>query len=96
MTRTYAIMELSDAAYCEIANQMRIAGYEYAFGRNGEIDMHGIAVVRSVGALNSAPRREQGQHCTTCQCAAMHDERHVPGNPMSRAWHKNAPNGPPK
>ena len=96
MTHTYAIMELSDAAYREIAEQMRAAGYDHAFGADGEIDMHGIAVARTVGAINSSPHREQGQHCTTCQCAAIHEERHVPGNPMSRAWHKNAPNGPPK
>jgi hypothetical protein len=96
MTHTYVIMELSEAAYREIADQMRAAGYDHAFGKDGEIDMHGIAVARTVGAINASPKRLTDQHCATCQCNAVHDERHVPSNPMSRSWHKNAGNGPPK
>lgn len=96
MTHTYVLMELSDAAYAEIAEKMHAVGYDHAFGGDGEIDMHGIAVARTVKALNALPQRLEGQHCTTCKCNAIHDERHVPANPMSRAWHKNASNGPPK
>lgn len=30
-------------------------------------------------------------HCSTCQCAnyQLNDERLVPGNKLSRGWHKN-------
>lgn len=44
-THTYVIMELSKHAYDEIAEKMREAGYDHAFGEDGEIDMHGLAVV---------------------------------------------------
>lgn len=43
-TYTYVIMELSPAAYDEIAQKMREAGYDHVFNEDGEIDMHGIAV----------------------------------------------------
>ena len=49
MTHTYVVMELSEAAYREIADQMRAAGYDHAFGSDGEIDMHGIAVACQPG-----------------------------------------------
>jgi hypothetical protein len=39
---------------------------------------------------------DHGVHCSTCQCANVHEGKHVPGNSMSRSWHKSAPNGPPK
>lgn len=45
-THTYVIMELSPAAYDEIAQKMREAGYDHVFGEDGEIDMYGIAVTR--------------------------------------------------
>lgn len=44
-TYTFVLMELSQQAYDEIAAIMRKAGYDHAFGADGEIDMHGIAVV---------------------------------------------------
>jgi len=47
MTHTYALLEVSPAVYDEIAAKLREAGYEQAFGDNGELDMHGIAIVRS-------------------------------------------------
>jgi hypothetical protein len=45
-THTYVTMELSAPAYDEIAERMRAAEYDHAFGRGGEIDMHGIAVAK--------------------------------------------------
>jgi hypothetical protein len=45
-THTYVTMELSVPAYEEIAEKMRAAEYDHAFGREGEIDMHGIAVTK--------------------------------------------------
>jgi len=46
-THTYTLLELSDQAYDEIAIKLRDAGYDHAFTKNGEIDMHGIGVVRT-------------------------------------------------
>lgn len=50
-THTSAILDLSPAAYDEIADKLRAAGYGHAFipsVRHGEtIDMHGIAVARA-------------------------------------------------
>jgi hypothetical protein len=46
-TYTYAILDLSDAAYREIAEKLRDAGYGHAFHNDHGrvvIDMHGIAV----------------------------------------------------
>jgi hypothetical protein len=45
MTYTFVTMEISKAAYEEIAAKMRDAGYDHAFDEDGEIDMHGIALV---------------------------------------------------
>lgn len=45
-THTYALLEISEAAYEEIAGKLREAGYGHAFGEDGEIDMHGIAVIK--------------------------------------------------
>lgn len=45
MTHTYALLEISQAAYDEIRQKLREAGYQHAFGDDGEIDMHGIAVI---------------------------------------------------
>ena len=42
-TRTYVELELSRAAYEEIAQKLRVAGYDHCF--DGEtIDMHGLGV----------------------------------------------------
>jgi hypothetical protein len=45
-THTYVTMEISSAAWEEIAQKMREAGYDHVFMDDGEIDMHGIAVVK--------------------------------------------------
>lgn len=43
-THTYAKLELSPAAYEEIATKLQEAGYDHAFMSDGTIDMHGIGV----------------------------------------------------
>ncbi len=46
-TRTYALLEVSPAAYAEIRAKLMAAGYEHAFHvdeRGEAIDMHGIAL----------------------------------------------------
>jgi hypothetical protein len=44
VTHTYAVLEISSAAYEEIKEKLKAAGYQHAFQSSGEIDMHGIAV----------------------------------------------------
>lgn len=48
-TYTIAELELSPAAYDEIATKLRAAGYDHAFGPDGTLDMSGIGVVRGPG-----------------------------------------------
>lgn len=43
-THTYAVLEISEAAFQEISQKLRLAGYEHLFGRDGEVDMQGIAL----------------------------------------------------
>lgn len=44
MTHTYATLGLSKAAYDEIRDKLKAAGYDHAFIHDGTIDMHGIGV----------------------------------------------------
>lgn len=53
-THTYAELELSAAAYDEIAAKLMAAGYQHCFPvgyehnpGDGAIDMHGLAVTRA-------------------------------------------------
>lgn len=46
VTHTFAELEVSAAAYDEIAAKLREAGYDHAFTDEGAIDMHGIGLVR--------------------------------------------------
>lgn len=50
-THTYVELEVSAAAYDEIAGKLRAADYGHVFGSDGEIDMHGIALTRDVESL---------------------------------------------
>ena len=45
MTHTYALLEVSNAAYQEIKRKLVDAGYSHAIHSDGEIDMHGIALI---------------------------------------------------
>jgi hypothetical protein len=54
-THTFAVLELSEAAYLEISGKLRAAGYEHAFHNDGEIDMHGIAVACAEPELHEPP-----------------------------------------
>lgn len=44
---TYALLEVSKGAYWEIHKRLQEADYQHAFGDEGEIDMHGIALTES-------------------------------------------------
>jgi hypothetical protein len=53
-TYTYAILEVSEACYREIADRLRMAGYESCFEKDGNkivIDMHGIALASAPTAI---------------------------------------------
>lgn len=45
-THTFATLEVSAAAYDEIAAKLREAEYDHAFMSGGAIDMHGIGLIR--------------------------------------------------
>lgn len=46
-THSYTVLEISPAAYDEIAGKLRAAGYDHCFTREtDEIDMAGIAVAK--------------------------------------------------
>ena len=47
MTYTYALLDVSAAAYDEIAAKLHAAEYDHAFHEGGAIDMHGIALMRA-------------------------------------------------
>ncbi|HEX5433537.1 MAG TPA: hypothetical protein VFY05_04815 [Candidatus Angelobacter sp.] len=52
-THTYVVLEVSDAAYDEIAGKLREAGYDHVFDGEGKkcvMDMHGIAIGREGSA----------------------------------------------
>jgi hypothetical protein len=48
MTYTYAVLEVSDATYEEIAKKLKAAGYDDVLGEDGELDMHGIAILAAI------------------------------------------------
>lgn len=60
-THTYVELELSAAAYDEIARTLRAAGYDHAFMDDGTIDMHGIGVTALCSYCPSA-----GGACESC------------------------------
>lgn len=63
MSRTYAVLELSGAAYAEIREKLEAAGYEHAFHRSDDrdvIDMHGIAVAAERAGGETPPGRPGG------------------------------------
>lgn len=45
MTHTYVELEVSQAAYDEVARKLKEAGYTHTFMEDGTIDMHGIGLV---------------------------------------------------
>lgn len=44
MTMTYAILEISRAAYIEIAGKLKVAGYDESLLEDGTVLMHGIGL----------------------------------------------------
>lgn len=50
-THTYVTLDVSAAAYDEIAGKLRAADYGHCFNSSGEMDMSGIALVRGTDPL---------------------------------------------
>jgi hypothetical protein len=70
MVYTYAVLEVSQACFDEIAGLMREAGYDHVFHQDDQhgslIDMHGIALaMRAAGstALPKPPEYERVERC---------------------------------
>lgn len=62
MTYTYAILDVSQRSFDEIARKLRDADYHHAFDRD-VIDMHGIALR---GDDRSRTHDPETRHCTRC------------------------------
>ena len=61
VTHTFAVMQLSEAAYGEIRKSLEQAGYDHAFLEDGLLDMHGIAVGQKPAAAVENPHIEHAQ-----------------------------------
>ncbi len=46
MSYTYVLLTVSPRCYEEIADKLRVAGYDQAFDDDGTIDLHGLALPR--------------------------------------------------
>lgn len=82
-THTYAILDISPAAYAEIREKLERAGYQHAFHKEGEdevIDMQGIAVRAEVpDLLTPEMRRAAAEYIrgTGSRMQINAEERHV-------------------
>ena len=70
-THMYAILEVSEMTYAEIAGKLRVAGYDHAFRGDNEIDMHGLALVKEAPRDPKAGPSEQfNEFCKEPPCAS--------------------------
>jgi hypothetical protein len=70
-THVYAILEVSEMTYAEIAGKLRIAGYGRAFNPDGVIDMHGLALAKEAPRNPKAEPGEQfNEFCREPPCAS--------------------------
>lgn len=60
MTHTYALLPVSAAVHAEITARLRAAGYGGLINADGEIDMHGLALV-----VEPAPTSAPAASCPT-------------------------------
>jgi hypothetical protein len=70
-THTYVTLGVSEMTYTEIAGKLRTAGYDQAFSSDGEIDMHGLALVKEAPRDPKAEPGEQfNEFCREPPCAS--------------------------
>jgi len=67
MTHTYVTMEVSDSTYKEVHEKLMAADYGHAINREGEMDMHGIALVRT-------PKGAEMFQCVGCDFEISADD----------------------
>lgn len=69
-THTYAVLDVSAAAYDEIRRKLEDANYQHAFHPDGGrilIDMHGIAIAKEVPAEGLTYAAEDGRDGWICE-----------------------------
>jgi hypothetical protein len=59
-TYTYVTLEISPAAYDEIAGKLKASAYDHCFGEDGAIDMHGLAITRGPSQMIPVGHLEVG------------------------------------
>lgn len=69
VTHTYVTLEISDAAYDEIKKKLLDAEYDHVFGDDGEMDMHGIALVKEKIEAEPVCPRCSAPFLPTGQCS---------------------------
>lgn len=57
MTRTYATLEISPAAWGEILARLTEVGHSFRLNHRGEIDMEGIAITKPAKVPVATPTR---------------------------------------
>lgn len=62
-THTFATLEVSNAAYDEIAAKLKEAGYDHVFMEDGAIDMHGIGLVKVEAGDGIEPPQQPSKDC---------------------------------
>jgi hypothetical protein len=65
-THTYALLEVTAPTYQEIKLSLILAGYDGAINNDGEIDMHGIALVEKVKCDNCVYSVGNPNVCDIC------------------------------
>lgn len=86
-THTYVILEISAAAYAEISEKLREAGYSHAFHSPDDvetIDMHGIAIQSEKAP--AAPEIHPEERCKENWVAGKGESNHL--------WPLQLKNGP--
>jgi hypothetical protein len=82
MTRTVAMLDVSERAFQEIADKLRAAEYQHLFMSDGSIDMYGIAIARAPDSLPRDPFLPDGIRAFLTDCASFHGQM-VKGNWLS-------------
>ena len=61
MTHTYAIMKVSRSTYDEVYKKLKAAGYSDQIDRDGNLDMHGIALAEEDDVYDQGGSLDDGK-----------------------------------
>ena len=78
VTHTYALLEVDFSTYDDVRERLLAVDYGHAISVEGEIDMHGIALVREASAARVG-------NCPTCGALIYLDHAHICNTERS-AW----------